>query len=72
MERFDGLGLGFHQELIAALQVLAAKVLHGEVHQLEVGAGGTIKEQDPLTERRQVGVGACGEAGQDRDTRSHE
>ena len=44
----DGVGPGDHQQLVAPLEVRAAEVVGGEVHQLEVGAHGAVEDDHPL------------------------
>ena len=56
MQSFDGIGSRDGQNLVAALQGGATEVIGRQVFQLQVGAGGPVKNQRTPRERGQIGV----------------
>ena len=54
MDLFDHFGTRDDQVVVAAVKLLAAKLLSGEVHFLQVGAHSTVKYQYLLIEGIQI------------------
>lgn len=64
MERFDGLRLGVHQDLVAPFEGDASEVVGAELHELEVGPRGSVEDEDAFRKCGQVGVAERVEAGE--------
>ena len=54
MDFFNRFGAGNDQVIVAAVILLAAELLRGEVHFLQVGTHGAIKDEDTPVECIQV------------------
>ena len=72
MKSVDGVGPRVDKDLVAALEHRSTEILSGEVHQLEVGPGGAIEDQNALREGGEIGVSLSGQLGQEWDAVRHE
>ena len=72
VKSLDGIGAARHKDLVTALEGFAAEVVGTEVHQLQVGAGGSVEDEDSISERCEVGVRRRGELGQEGKVVRHD
>jgi cob(I)alamin adenosyltransferase len=62
---------GFYENFVAAFEVGPTKVFSTEIFDLEVGAGGAVKDNDAVPHGREVPIAVRIEAGENRNNQGH-
>ena len=71
MQSVDGVGACLDQDLVTPLERWPAEVVGRELHELQVGARGTVEHEDAIFERVQIRIAARAEAREEWDASSH-
>ena len=71
MQSLYGVGPGVDEELVAPFECGSPEIVDREIHQLQVGSGRAVVDQNPLRQGAKVGIGFCCETWKVRDSSSH-
>ena len=66
MHRFDGVGPGEHEDVVAARVAFAAEIVCTELHGLQAGAHGAVVDQNAFCESVQIAAVGVATLVQDR------